>query len=295
MRPLAVPLLTGLIAGLVIALVLTIVIVSQPSRYTARIALLGVPNQNAPTDSRAAADYAAVVAVTMPGVSELVRTPGALQQVTDQVPGSPSVEDVDKSITVELVPASSLTRISVSAEDPQTASALAVALGQQVIDADLLAPSGVFRFLDNQAPEAVKTAPDVQLGIGLGLASGFVLGVAAGAVHLLMRPRVYSRRQVVRIADDPSLPVIQVNSDNSLLPLRGLVATLPGVRLMPVGSGAAPAVTQLRRQLALEKPPASDDPVLLVAKLGVSRPQDITSARALTERAGRGVLGVALV
>lgn len=296
LRPLAMPLITGLVTGLIASMLIIGYSLTRPEVYTARVALSGVPSPAATsTADKTVPDFAAVLSNNMASVTEYVRTQGVLEDVTRAVPNSPSPEDVEKSITVELIPLSSLARISVSAPSPDTASALAQAMARNVIRADLIGPTAEFRLLESATPAATLTAPDRKLGLGLGLVGGAVLGVAAAAIHLLLRPRLVSRRQVARLLDDPTIAILEIDSDNALTPLRTFVSSIEGVQVMPVGPGAAGAVSAVREQLGDKNvTDRVSAPVLLVARRGKARPSDLTSAVALTERAGLRALGVAL-
>ncbi|MGW3962490.1 hypothetical protein ACWED2_21905 [Amycolatopsis sp. NPDC005003] len=162
----------ALVAG---ALVL-LVGLTRGEEYQGRVSLLAGP---------AAADgapYGEVVSLALPALVELARSPSVLQAAAPVSGYSP--DELAGHVSVELVPASGLARLSVRAPSADRAGATATALGKAMIDADLLAPAGKLRTLDPR-PEIVTVAPDVPLVTGLALVAAIAAGLATAALRRL--------------------------------------------------------------------------------------------------------------
>ncbi|MEV7097898.1 hypothetical protein AB0M80_34120 [Amycolatopsis sp. NPDC051045] len=163
------------VALLVGALVL-LVGLTRGAEYQGRVSLLAGP---------AAADgapYGEVVSLALPALVELARSPSVLQAAAPVSGFSP--DELAGHVSVELVPASGLARLSVRAASAEQAGATATALGKAMIDADLLAPAGKLRTLDPR-PEVVAVAPDKPLVTGLALVAAVAAGLATAAVRRL--------------------------------------------------------------------------------------------------------------
>ncbi|WP_410597404.1 hypothetical protein [Amycolatopsis sp. lyj-23] len=162
----------ALLAG---ALVL-IVGLTRGEEYQGRVSLLAGP---------AAADgapYGEVVSLALPALVELARSPSVLQAAAPVSGYAP--DELAGQVSVELVPASGLARLSVRAPSAERAGATAKALAKAMIDADLLAPAGKLRTLDPR-PEIIPVAPDVPLVTGLALVGAVAAGLATAALRRL--------------------------------------------------------------------------------------------------------------
>jgi hypothetical protein len=163
------------VAVLVGALVL-IIGLTRGAEYQGRVSLLATP---AGPDG---APYGEVVSLALPALVELARSPSVLQAAAPVSGYSP--DELAGHVSVELVPASGLARLSVRAASAEQAGATATALGKAMIDADLLAPAGKLRTLDPR-PEVVAVAPDTPLVTGLALVGAVAAGLATAAVGRL--------------------------------------------------------------------------------------------------------------
>ncbi|MEV6829527.1 hypothetical protein [Amycolatopsis sp. NPDC051102] len=162
----------ALVAG---ALVL-LVGLTRGAEYQGRVSLLATP---------AAADgapYGEVVSLALPALVELARSPSVLQAAAPVSGYAP--DELAGHVSVELVPASGLARLSVRAATPERAAAAATALGKAMIDADLLAPAAKLRTLDPR-PDVVTVAPDAALVLGLALVGAVAAGLATAAARRL--------------------------------------------------------------------------------------------------------------
>ncbi|WP_206789019.1 hypothetical protein [Amycolatopsis sp. MtRt-6] len=163
------------VALLVGALVL-VAGLTRGAEYQGRVSLLATP---------AAADgapYGEVVSLALPALVELARSPSVLSAAAPVSGYTP--DELAGHVSVELVPASGLARVSVRAASAAQAGATATALGKAMIDADLLAPAGKLRTLDSR-PEVITVAPDVPLVTGLALVGAIAAGLATAAVRRL--------------------------------------------------------------------------------------------------------------
>jgi hypothetical protein len=163
------------VAVLAGALVL-IIGLTRDAGYQGRVSLLAGP---AAADG-AAPQYGEVVSLALPALVELARSPSVLRAAAP-ASGYPA-DELGEHVSVELVPASGLARLSVVASSAEQAGATATALGRAMIDADLLAPVGKLRTLDPR-PEVIAVTPDAPLTTGLALVAAVAAGLATAAVR----------------------------------------------------------------------------------------------------------------
>ncbi|WP_033262079.1 hypothetical protein [Amycolatopsis vancoresmycina] len=162
--------------ALVVGALVLLVGLTRGAEYQGRVSLLATP---------AAADgapYGEVVSLALPALVELARSPSVLQAAAP-VSGHPP-DELAGQVSVELVPASGLARLSVRAATAEQAAATATALGKAMIDADLLAPAAKLRTLDPR-PEVLTLAPDAPLVLGLALVGAVAAGLATAAARRL--------------------------------------------------------------------------------------------------------------
>ncbi|SDD75887.1 YveK family protein [Actinokineospora iranica] len=188
----ALSVLVGLVAG---ALVLFVVGMRNPL-YEGRVGLIASPVSE---QSGSAAQYGEVVSLVLPALVELARSPSVLAEATSRVPDGPTPAELGANISVELVPASGLARLSVRAPSAEAAGALVFALAGAIIDADLLQPVSTLRLLDDRA-DLTRVAPDWPLVIGLALGAAAAAGVATAVLRNLPRSGRSAEDDAVRAA-----------------------------------------------------------------------------------------------
>ncbi|MFI6025350.1 hypothetical protein [Amycolatopsis magusensis] len=172
----------------------------RDTTYEGRVALLAGPvTGQDPAVPTGGAQYGEVVSLTLPALAQFARSPSVLQAATAKVPGSPAPDEVAKAVSVELVPASGMARLSVHAPTEATATGLASAVATAMIDADLLAPVGRLRLLDER-PEVALVQPDWLLATGLALAAAAAAGLAAAMAYRALRPGGSADERAVRDA-----------------------------------------------------------------------------------------------
>jgi hypothetical protein len=172
--------LAGLAVGLLTTAIVLIAAETRGEVFEGRVGLLAQPVPGAQTP------YGEVVSLGLPAMVELARSPSVLQTAAQGLGTSP--EELAKGVSVELVPASALVRLAVRAPTEAQARAAVSAIAQAMVAADLLAPAGKLRLVDERA-ELTKVAPDRPLAFGLALAAGAVAGLAASTVVTLRRAR----------------------------------------------------------------------------------------------------------
>ncbi|MEU0534357.1 hypothetical protein [Amycolatopsis tolypomycina] len=163
-------------AALLVGALVLLAGLTRGEEYQGRVSLLAGP---------AAADgapYGEVVSLALPALVELARSPSVLAAAAPASGYSP--DELAGHVSVELVPASGLARVSVRAASAAQAGATAMALGKAMIDADLLAPAGKLRTLDSR-PEVITVAPDAPLVTGLALVGAVAAGLATASVRRL--------------------------------------------------------------------------------------------------------------
>jgi len=255
------------VALLVGALVLVVGLTRGPE-YQGRVSLLAAP---------AAADgapYGEVVSLALPALVELARSPSVLAAAAP-VSGY-GADELAGHVSVELVPASGLARLSVRAPSAEQAGAAAMALGKAMIDADLLAPAGKLRTLDSR-PEVVTVAPDVPLVVGLAMVGAVAAGLATAAVRRLTPGGAGPVRRALAAAGVHRPVALVREEDPSAADRLAVLCRAAGrpVRVVPV----TPSVTEVAAKLAAGLPEESGEGASVVAVTAGGRKQaELTAA-----------------
>jgi capsular polysaccharide biosynthesis protein len=199
----------------VLALVVTLLL-SRPSAYSARIGVVASPrvsNQTMP------ADYGAVVSLTMQALPELAVSEGTIAAIRAAVPDAPPAEQLRNAITVELVPGSSVARITVVGSGQDTTVAILRALLAQIQKANLLAPVAELKTIGAANPSAELVGRDTKLALGLGIVAGLISSLLSVVLVQTLRPRLLTTPDVERVVEEvfndssDTPPVVAVRED----------------------------------------------------------------------------------
>lgn len=163
---------------------------------------------------RGTGQYGEVVAMGVPALAELARTPSVLGAAA--AASGTTVEELAGRVGVELVPASGLARLSVRAPSAAQAEQAVTALTSAMMSIDLLAPDGELRLLDS-TPETRRVAPDHALAAGLALAAAALAGVATAAARHLRRTRPGDAVRAALASAGVRHPVAVVREDDPAL------------------------------------------------------------------------------
>jgi hypothetical protein len=237
----------SVVAGLLVGLVVLLATQLRGDEYEARVGLLATPVAGAP-------QFGEVVALSLPAVVELARSPSVLAKAD-----APAAD-----VAVELVPASGLARLTVRAPSAEQASTAVTAIARAVIAANLLTPAGTLRLLDEH-PDVTQVAPDRPLGAGLALVAAVVATVAAAALWQV-RPGVRAALAAAGIHH----PVTTVTADDPDLPdrLTALCAAAARpARVVAVVPTLAKDAANLARRMGVE-PDSAGTAVIAVAPAG---------------------------
>jgi hypothetical protein len=263
-------------AGLVVGLLVLTAGLLRGEVYQGRVSLLAEPA--GPADG-AAAQYGEVVSLALPALVELARSPSVLQAAAPVSGYTP--EELGTHVSVELVPASGLARLSVRAATAEQAGATASALGKAMIDANLLAPAGRLRALDPR-PDVVPVAPDAPLVTGLALVAAIAAGLATAAIRRTTPSRLRGGSGPVRrslAAAGIHRPVAVLRADDPAaadrLAVLGRAAGRP-VRVVPV----APELAETAAKLAAALPDEHDGTGTSVVAVTGKRHNDELTATA---------------
>ncbi|MBW4721956.1 hypothetical protein KZQ38_32705 [Saccharothrix sp. SC076] len=236
-------------AGVLVAALVLAATALKGDEYRARVGLLAGPA------TPEAPQYGEVTALGLPALVELARSPSVLARTGVEA----------ERVTVELVPASGLARLTVRAPSASQAVVEATAVARAVVEADLLAPAAKLRVLDQ--PDVARVSPDWPLALGLALLAGAVAGVALAVVRHLRRTRV---DDAVRVALSASgvrhpVPVLADDAPDLVAKLTALLdAAARPARVVAVD----PALTGRAEELATRLPDKAFEPgdgVALVA------------------------------
>lgn len=261
------PLTLSLGLALLVAAVIVVAVELAGEEYESRVGVLAVPAVGEP-DQPPPGGFGEVVALSLPALVEVARTPTVLRATADEL--GTTTDDLARRVSVELVPASGLARLSVRADTADLAAQAATRIAQTVVDADLFAPVARLRMLDR--PETTRVAPDRPLAYGLALIAGVLAGLAAHAVDHLRRTRPRDRVRGALSAGGVRHPVAVLPDDEPDLVRR--LALLCEASARPARVVAVvPGLTGRAEELAAELPdktgePADGDAVIAVVPDG---------------------------
>lgn len=269
-------LLEATAVALVVAVLVLAVTSLRGEQYESRVAVLAVPA----TQTDSAAQYGEVASLAMPAIAQLVHSPAVLEAAAHAASTTPR----EISVAVELVPASGLARLTVRAGSADQATAAVTAVAKSVTDANLLAPAGRLRVLDER-PDTTRVAPDWKLATGLALAAALAAGIATAALRTLRRPRTGEaavRAAVAAAGVRHPVALVREDDPGMLDRLTALcVAAARPVRVIPAEHG----LSAQAESLAASLPDKADEPgegtaVIAVAD-GENEPGDLTAALAV--------------
>jgi hypothetical protein len=234
----------------VLALVV-LVMLSRPDSFSARLGLVASPTVS---DQTVTSDYGAVVSLTMQALPELAVSDGTLTAIRKAVPAAPPLQQLGNDITVELVPGSSVARISVVADDERLATEEMKALVAQIQAADLLEPVAVLKPIGSGAPTVQKVEQDPRLALGLGIVTGLLAALVTVVLVQALRPRLLTVADVEQVVEETFAtggevpPVVALGDDGQGLNL--LAAHLLVQRPLATEITVVPAGQPLREDLA---------------------------------------------
>jgi capsular polysaccharide biosynthesis protein len=188
---------------------------SRPPSYQVRVGLIATAM---PGRASGSMDFGQVVNLGMPSLPEFVAADDVITAIRTQVPKAPSADVLRTAITVELVPASGVARISVTTDDPETSRQVLSVLLRRIAVADLLSPVATLRPIGTADPAPEVVGRDPLLAIGLGLVAAIAVSLLTTVVVQTLRPRLLTRSDVERIVDgiyegEPPPPVVEVHRD----------------------------------------------------------------------------------
>lgn len=232
--------------GVLVGTVVVVATAFSGEEYQARVSLLAGPQ---------GPQYGEVVALSLPALVEVARSPAVVAKAGTSA----------ERVSVELVPASGLARLSVRAPAAGQASNEAAAVAAAVVESDLLAPAGTLRVLD--APAVARVAPDWPLATGLALVAAVVAAVAVAAVRHVRGTRVIDGVRAALASAGVRHPVAVVPDDDPALVERLTVLCATArrpVRVVPVVPELAGRAEELAEALP-DKVAEPADGVALVA------------------------------
>lgn len=268
-------LLEATAVALVVAVLVLAVTSLRGEQYESRVAVLAVPA----TQTDSAAQYGEVASLAMPAVVQVVHTAAVLDVAAKAAKSTP--REIADGVAVELVPASGLARLSVRAGSADQASAAVTAIAKAVADANLLAPAGRLRVLDER-PDTTRVAPDWKLAAGLALAAALAAAIATVALRSLRRPR--TGEAAVRAAVAAAgirRPVALVREDDPSMidRLTALcVAAARPVRVIPAVPGLAVQAEYLAAALPDKAGEPGEGTAVIAVADGENEPGDLTAA-----------------
>lgn len=294
------------LSGIAVAVTVFAGVLAQPEVHQGVIGVVAQPAGGAPGAVPAAGStsYGEVVSLALPSVPEVATGPTLLGAAAARVPGSPSPQDLRPDVSVELQPGSGVARIGVRSGDPELAGRLTEAVTEQVVRADLLAPAGELRAVDQRAT-VTRVSPDPVVGAAFALLAGLVAAATAAAM-LLPRRRDAEREHaaLLRALDAAGAdPVAVLDGADPVLASRVRVLAREAgrpLRVVAAGPGLEDRVRSLREELApvtaLAAAGSPDAPssVLAVADRRHTRTDDLAGTVCALPGAG-ALLAVVLV
>lgn len=273
------------LAGLATTAAVLLAVALGPVTEQAGVTLVARPDVGAtvsldPARPVVSTSYGEVVSLALPALPEIVTGPSLLGRAAAAVPGGPDPEQLRRAVSVELVPASGLARISVRDPDPARAEALAEAVADQVVAADVLDPAGRLVPVDTRAA-VTPVATSTTLAAALALLSGVVVAVVTGAA-LLPRRRATPQSGLLRaVAAAGRGPVAVLDAADPVLVDRiRLLAGPDRTRVVPAGPGLETDARRITEALALRDGPvagpARPGAVVALADPRRTRTEDLT-------------------
>ncbi|KAA0919368.1 hypothetical protein [Dietzia sp. ANT_WB102] len=249
------------VTALIVFAAVAAALLLRPDAYDARIGLLAVPRTTPAAAERA--DFGVVVANSLPAVIEVAHSVSTVTAAASRVPGAPAdPSTIIENVTVDIIPASGLARLTVRGEDPDVAAGLATELAAELVQANLLSPTAALRVLD-PVPTVKHASPDLLLAAGLAAAAGVTAGAAALGAATLWWPR--PERRLRRLLEEAGIghAVVVIHDDGStdgLGTLRLLRETVGRpLRLVASEPQLVDAAARLSDTLSLESAPINDD------------------------------------
>jgi len=261
--------------AVVVAVLVLAVTSLRGERYESRVAVLAVPA----TQTDSAAQYGEVASLAMPAVVQLVHTTSVLEAAAKAASSTP--REIDAGVNVELVPASGLARLSVRADSAAQASAAVTAIAKAVADANLLAPAGRLRVLDDH-PDTIRVVPDWKLATGLALAAALAAAIAVAALRSLRRPR--TGEAAVRAALEAagmrrSVALVREDDPGMIDRLTALcLAAARPVRVIAADPGLAGQAEHLAAALPDKAGEPGEGSAVIAVADGENGPGDLTAA-----------------
>lgn len=271
--------MAGLAVGLFVTVVVLIAADARGEEFEGRVGLLAQPM---PAADAGAAPYGEVVSLGLPALVELARSPSVLQATAEGLGTSP--EQLAKGVSVELIPASAFVRLAVRAPTEAQAQTAVSAIAKAMVTADLLAPAGKLRLVDERA-ELTRVAPDRPLAFGLALAAGAVAGLGTGTVITLRR----NRSGAIEAALDAAgvrHPVTVVREDDEALEDRLAVlcsAAARPARVVAVAPDLADRADVLAQRLP-DKTGEPSDGSAVIAVIHENSPDEVATVVGLLPR-----------
>ncbi|MGY1690876.1 hypothetical protein [Geodermatophilus sp. SYSU D01105] len=252
-----------LTAGAAMALVLALLLTRDPL-YQARVGIVATPVAGG---EQGTPEYGAVVSSIMPALPEVAVSTPVLDRLSGRLPGIDAAT-LAESVSVELVPASGVARVTVTGDSPETATAVLGAVVDVITGSDLLSPVATLTVIGDVDAETTKVDPDPLLAGGLGALAAVVVGLLAVAAVQVLRPRLLTLAdvaQVVHSVASPAVPVMALDRRRRQLDLVAsrLAAAAPAatrVRSFPAGpdteDGVVEAIDQWLAQRVARRAPA---------------------------------------
>ncbi|PWK91522.1 hypothetical protein C8D88_1011560 [Lentzea atacamensis] len=271
-------LLEATAVALVVAVLVLAVTSLRGEQYESRIAVLAVPV----TQTDSAAQYGEVASLAMPAIVQMVHSPTVLEAAARAASTTP--REIADGVGVELVPASGLARLSVRAGSDEQAGAAVTAVAKAVADANLLAPAGRLRVLDER-PETTRVAPDWKLAAGLALAAALAAGIATAALRALRRPRTGEaavRAAVATAGLRHPVALVREDDPEMLDRLTALcVAAARPVRVIPADHGLTAQAESLAESLPDKAAEPGEGTAVIAVADGGGEPVDLAAALAV--------------
>lgn len=273
--------------GLVVFVAVLVVLLTRPTAYDARISLLATPSSSSSSSS----DFGSVVALGLPAAVDVAHSPSVLNRASRAVPGAPDGDALSGAVTVELVPASGLVRVTVRADSDAVASGVAASVAQQISSANLLAPSATLRIIDTEA-QITQVAPDAAYSGGIAIVAGALGAAIVYGLMVLIRPSVRAlvHRALVRSKIEGSVAVVEMGGSEGVPDELILLAESAGrpVRVIAADARSRDEADKLRNDLTEASITMTDDadgPTMAVVGKPVDTVQLVASINVLPENA----------
>jgi hypothetical protein len=278
------------VCGLIVGAVVIALLMNRPAVYAAQNSLIARPAVADAANPEGGGQFGEVVALGLPALPDLAISPTVLEQAARAVPGGPTADELGSLVEVTLVPGAGVAKLTVRADDPDTAARLATSLVDSLVATDILQPAARLEPLDAE-PQVVRVNTSIPTVGGIGAVAALVVGAGTYAALRRIRPPgtdVHEVHTAMSRAGRPTVAVLD-GKDPTLTDRLCALQRAGGLplRIITIGPGQTEQADALRaavggRGVQLSSTSSNSAPTSVVALFDArsTRPDELTAVAA---------------